>query len=122
MDFQSAKSIVHRALGERDIYVECADKYALLAVKHLPGIPELIKIRGLIAELRDLEKRFLANLRDDDRLRSFYNPVGAGTGRLTSKSPNPCKTSRDHPKRMRGLLTLASLTAVNCLRLPPGYH
>ena len=120
VDFQSAKSIV-RALGERDIYVECADKYALLAVKHLPGVSELIKIRGLIAELRDLEKRFLANLRDDDRLRSFYNPVGAGTGRLTSKSPNLQNVPRP-PKKDARALDPGITNSRELFEAPPGYQ
>jgi DNA polymerase I len=52
-----------------------------------PIVRDLIVYRRIRAEVIDLEK-LLRALHPDNRIHARYNPAGAGTGRMSSKSPN----------------------------------
>jgi DNA polymerase I-like protein with 3'-5' exonuclease and polymerase domains len=86
-DFESPADCV-KALGALGIYVESIEKTELAQYADNPVISPLIRVRALIAEVRDLETKFTAHLRSDDRLHGVYNPGGATSGRLSAKSPN----------------------------------
>jgi DNA polymerase I len=86
VDLDSGQATI-RALGEAGIYVESLEKHDLAKKKDNPTVGHLLTFRRVRAELIDLEKLRRA-LHVDNRIHARYNPAGAGTGRMSSKSPN----------------------------------
>jgi len=76
-----------RALGEAGIYVESMDKRDLAKQQHSPIVRDLMVYRRIRGERIDLEK-LLRAVHSDNRIHARYLPAGAGTGRMSSKSPN----------------------------------
>jgi hypothetical protein len=87
IDFGSSPSSI-RALGKAGIYVESIEKRTLLAHAENLAVRAMIKVRNLLAEMRDLETKFRDHLRVDGRIHGRIFPEGTGTGRCSSKQPN----------------------------------
>jgi DNA polymerase-1 len=91
VNFGSSPACI-KALGELGIFVESVDKGDLARflkkdTSESAVVRPLLLVRSLLAEVRDLELKFLGHLRGG-AVHGMILPSGAGTGRCSSRRPN----------------------------------